>query len=383
MATDYIAAMGKLQLYMLRQLFWWTILVSGTLTCVVWLTQSLRFVEMIVNRGLSFTTFIMFTMLLLPTFLSLIGPISLFAATIFTYNKMMTDSELVVQSAAGLSPAKIGRPAIYLAIILTGVGYLNSLYILPSSFREFKDLQRSFRTEFSSVFLQEGVFNAVAPGITVFIRERSDSGELFGLIIHDERKAEKPLTMMAERGAIVASDAGPRIVLANGNRQEVGEKDGRLSLLYFNQYTFDLTGLQKSDDEFWREPRERYIHELFFPPDQAKNIYNYQKLRMEGLFRLTSPLLFLGFALVALALLLRSGFSRQGQLSRILAAVGIVVVAQVFFLSMKSLGEKQPVVEPLLFVTPLTVIVIFTYILFKSRTPRRHRPAADDPIEAT
>lgn len=369
--------MGKLQLYMFRQLFWWTILVAGTLTCVVWLTQSLRFVEMIVNRGLSFTTFLMFTMLLLPSFLSLIGPVSLFAATVFTYNKMMTDSELVVQSASGMSPGSIGRPAIVLALILTAIGYVNSLYLMPASFRDFKDLQRSFRTEFSAVFLQEGVFNPVADGITVFIRERSSTGELFGLIIHDERKADEPVTMMAERGAIVASEAGPRIVLANGNRQEVGENDGRLSLLYFNQYTFDLSGLQRSETDFWREPRERYIHELIFPADQADAIYNYRKLRMEGLFRLATPLLYPAFVLVALALLLRGSFSRRGQLGRVLYAVGTVVALQVFVLSMKSMGEKVPEVEALVYASPIATIAVFSWLLFFAR-PRRN-PVMDRP----
>lgn len=367
--------MGKLQLYTFRQLLWWTILVSTTLTCIVWLTQSLRFVEMIVNRGLSVTTFIMFTMLLLPTFLSLIGPIALFAATILTYNKMTADSELVVQSASGLSPLTIGRPAIVMALMMTAFGYLNSLYLVPASFREFKDLQRAFRTEFSSVLLQEGIFNPVAEGITVFIRERSSAGELYGLIIHDERTPDKPVTMMAERGAIVDSRSGPRIFLVNGNRQEVGEKDGRLSLLYFDQYTFDLSGVQESEENYWREPRERFIHELFFPADQAGKIYNFRKLRMEGLFRLASPPLYLAFALVGLAFILAGSFNRRGQLLRVVAAVAIVVGIQVFVLSMKSLGEKVPEVEYLLYLTPGAVIGVFAYVLAFSRPRRRNRGA--------
>lgn len=367
--------MGKLQMYMFRQLLWWTILVSVTLTCIVWLTQSLRFVEMIVNRGLSFTTFIMFTMLLLPTFLSLIGPIALFAATILTYNKMMNDSELVVQSASGLSPTKIARPAIVLGLLLTCFGYLNSLYLVPASYRQFKDLQRTFRTEFSSVLLQEGVFNPVADGITVFIRERSSTGELYGIIIHDERVPDKPVTMMAERGAIVDSKTGPRIFLVNGNRQEVGEKDGRLSLLYFDQYTFDLSGLKESEDNLWREPRERFIQELLYPEKDAANIYNFRKLRMEGLFRLGSPLLYLAFPLVAVTLLLGGSFNRRGQMLRILIAVAIVVAAQVFVLSMKSLGEKVPQVEAFVYLTPIALIGVFSYLLRFSRPRRRKRSA--------
>ena len=237
--------MGHLNRYIFKQLLWWTLVIAISLTCIVWLTQSLRFVDMIVNRGLSATNFLTFTMLLLPTFLSLIGPIALFAAAIFTYNRMVNDSEVVVMRASGMAPIRIGRPALALAFLIMILGYFNSLYLLPTTYREFKDMQREFRSEFSTLLLQEGIFNPVAAGITVFVRERSKRGELYGIIIHDERETDTPVTMMAERGAIVSSDKGPRVLMVNGNRQEVQSDDGRLSLLYFDRYTFDLQNIEE------------------------------------------------------------------------------------------------------------------------------------------
>ncbi len=349
--------MGKLHRYMLRQLVWWTIVVSASLTCIVWLTQSLRFVEMIVNTGLSVTTFVTFTLLLLPSFLSLIGPIAVFAAVMFTYTKMLNDSEIVILQASGMSPLKIGRPAIMLASLVMIIGYLNSIYLMPATFREFKDLQREFRSELSSLFLQDGVFNPVIDGVTVFIRERSESGQLFGIIIHDERIPEKPITMMAEQGAIVTSDQGPRVLMVNGNRQEVRQDDGRLSLLYFDRYTFDLSALNKTEVDLWREPRERFLNELFFSSDQATKIYNYRELRMEGIFRLSSPLLFLAFTAIGLALLLGGDFNRRGHFLRILTAVCCVTAVQVVVLSMKNLGEKTPAFEHVMYVLPIVIVI--------------------------
>ncbi len=58
--------------YVFRQLLAGLILVTAGLTCVIWLSQSLRFVEMIVNRGLTAGTFVYLTGLLLPNFLSII-----------------------------------------------------------------------------------------------------------------------------------------------------------------------------------------------------------------------------------------------------------------------------------------------------------------------
>ena len=372
--------MGQLHRYIFRQLVWWTIIVAVSLTCIVWLTQSLRFVEMIVNTGLSVTTFVTFTLLLLPSFLSLIGPIAVFAAVMFTYTKMLNDSEIVILRATGMSPLKIGRPALLLATLVMLLGYLNSIYLMPASFREFKDLQREFRSELSSLFLQEGVFNPVVDGITVFIRERSESGQLYGIIIHDERIPEKPVTMMAEQGAIVSSDKGPRVLMVNGNRQEVREDDGRLSLLYFDRYTFDLSALNKTEIDLWREPRERFLHELFFSPEEADKIYNYRELRMEGIFRLSSPLLYLAFTAIGLALLLGGDFNRRGQFLRILTAVCCVTAIQVVVLSIKNLGEKTPALEPVMYLVPIIATIGFVIIMISGKPRTGGRKASGKNI---
>lgn len=361
--------------YIFRQLAWWTLIVATSLTCVVWLTQSLRFVDMIVNRGLSVTAFLAFTLLLLPTFLSLIGPIAIFVAIIFTFNRMLSDREIVVLSACGLSPANIGRPALILAILLTGFGYLNTLYLMPSSFRDFKDLQREYRSDLVSVFLQEGVFNPIIDGITVFVRDRNEAGELYGIVVHDERKPEKPVTIMAEKGTIIASDRGPRVLMINGNRQEVASDDGRLSLLYFERYTFDLQDINKTDINVWREPRERFLHELFFQSEQAgfESNKDYQKLRMEGMYRLTSPILYFTFTVIALALLLTGHLYRRGQYRRIIFAVGAIIFLQISVLGLKSLGERFPQIEALIYVIPLLFTVVFCSTLISNKSGAHRR----------
>jgi len=260
------------------------------------------------------------------------------------------------------------------------LGYLNSIYLMPASFREFKDLQREFRSELSSLFLQEGVFNPVVDGITVFIRERSESGQLYGIIIHDERVPEKPITMMAEQGAIVSSDKGPRVLMVNGNRQEVREDDGRLSLLYFDRYTFDLSALNKTEINLWREPRERFLHELFFSPEEAGKIYNYRELRMEGIFRLSSPLLFLAFTAIGLALLLGGDFNRRGQFLRILTAVCCVTAIQVVVLSMKNLAEKTPALEPVMYLLPIIATIGFVIVMISGKPRTGGRKASGKNI---
>ena len=103
--------------YILRQLAVGMVLVTIGLTAILWLTQSLRFVELTVNKGASVGTFIKLTLLVMPNFLTIILPVALFTVTLFTYNKMISDRELVVLRAAGLSHWALARPAMILAWI--------------------------------------------------------------------------------------------------------------------------------------------------------------------------------------------------------------------------------------------------------------------------
>jgi lipopolysaccharide export system permease protein len=377
---DYSVGVNRAERYIFRQLFWWTVLITICLTCVVWLTQSLRFVEMIINRGASAPIFLYLTLLLLPTFLSLILPIATFTAVMFGYNKMILDSELVVLRASGWSQFALARPAIILAALLTLVGYILTIFVIPASYREFKGLQFHLRNSYSTVILQEGVFNPVMKGITVYIRDRSPNGELLGIIIHDNRKPEKPVTMMAERGAIVPGTNGPRVVMANGNRQEIQGKNGWLSLLYFDNYTFELSGLVESPNTRLRDSRERYLHELFHPMEREEELWDFRKMRMEGFHRLASPLLGLAFVFTGLAFLLAGDFDRRGQMKRIIPAVVAVVGIEAAMLAAKSYGEKFLELGPMMYGIGLLPIFLGCYALVRDRKKRRRTgPATSSP----
>ena len=73
------------------------------MTAVIWLTQSLRLLDLVINRGQSAGTFAYLTVLLLPTMLTIIVPIAFFAGTLFALHKLNTDSELVVRVNGPLS----------------------------------------------------------------------------------------------------------------------------------------------------------------------------------------------------------------------------------------------------------------------------------------
>ncbi|MFL2668651.1 MAG: LPS export ABC transporter permease LptF [Alphaproteobacteria bacterium] len=378
--------MKKIFWYIFRQLLVATILVATTLTCMVWLTQSLRFVEMIVNRGLSIPLFLNFTLLLLPTFFAYILPIAVFASVIFTYNRLIIDSELIVMRASGYSQFMIARPAIILATLVTLICFSITTYFLPASYREFKDLQISLRNSLPTILLQDGVFNTVMKGVTVYVRKNNDEGELSGIVIHDSRSPKSPVTMMAERGVIISSQRGPRVVMVNGNRQQVDPKDGHLSLLYFDRYSFDIGTTTKDPITRWREPRERFLTTLMNPsPKDSRDIRWYNKLIIEGHHRLSMPFFALAFTFVGLALLLGGSFNRRGQLWRVVSAVGIIIILETSHLGVKNLGEKATNLAFLMYLIPILPIIVSACFLgnLVPITKRKSKRQTDQTMPAT
>jgi lipopolysaccharide export system permease protein len=235
-------------------------------------------------------------------------------------------------------------------------------------------MQLSIRNSFAGILLQEGVFNPVREGITAFVRQRSSDGELLGIIVHDSRDKKRPITIMAERGAIVRDADDLRILMVNGSRQEVSESDGRLNMLYFDRYSIDVGADQKSATTRSRDPRERFLSELFFPSERANDIWNYHKLRMEGHDRLSSPLLGLAFPLIALAFLLCGDFNRRGQMWRIVAGVLVCTALQAAQLGVKGFAEKAPAMMPLMYILPSLVILLSGYMLLNGGWKPVRRP---------
>ena len=355
--------------YIFNQLLAAALFVTLALTMVTFLVGSLRWIGYIVNRGLPASTFFFFIGLLLPSFMTVILPIAAFCATLFVYHKLVMDSELVVLRATGMSDLQLARPALALTVLTMLAVYSITIYFLPASYGAFKKLQNEIRSDLSAVLLQEGVFNNIADGITVYVRERSSDGELRGILVHDNRKADRPVTMMAERGALVRSEQGPRVLMVNGNRQQVDRPGGQLSLLYFDRYTMEFSQLQGSNEARWREPRERYLDELFSPTNDPNDQRNYNELIAEGHQRLVAPLYVLGFVMIALAALLSGQLNRRGQTRRVLAAIACVAGLEGLSLGLNDLAIRSLDAIPAMYAAALLPSLVALAVLLHQ--PRR------------
>lgn len=364
----------RINRYLAGQIATAMLFIVVSMTCVIWLSQSLRFVDLIVNRGLPIPSFIYLTFMLMPTWLSIVLPIAAFAGTLFVYNKMANDRELVVLSAAGMSPIRLATPALLVAIATTALAYLMTLYLVPMSYRGFKELQFQIRHNFDHLVLREGEFRSIGDGLTVYVRAREDQGQLAGIVVHDQRNRKKTMTLVAERGALVTTPEGPRVVMVNGSRQERDADTGRVNVLYFDRYTIDLGAMREEVQRTFRDQNELFINDLLYPSERITDPKNFDEYIAEGHQRLTSPLLALTLTAIGLAVLLSGEFSRRGQTARIVAAILLAGIAEGIGLGSKYLAVRYPALIPVMWLA-VTGPFLIALLTMTRRRLRRRAPA--------
>lgn len=361
--------------YIMRHLVHSTLLITFSLTSIVWLTQALRFINFIVNQGISVTLFLQLTLLLIPSLLLMILPPAFFCAVLFTYNKLKMDSELIVMQSVGLSRWRLSMPALQVAAAITIIGYGIALYLQPVSYTKFKDMQFFLRNSYVSLLLQEGVFSTPVPGLTVFIRDRDRDGILHGILVHDNRLPEDQVTMMAEEAQLVQTPQGPRFLLTTGNRQEV--RDGRLSYLTFDHYTMDLSFYTQSMGSRYPDTQEMFLGQLF-TEDPTVSAQENRKRYAEGQQRLIWPAYTLTLTLIAMAILLSGQFNRRGHWQRIATAVLAATLLLFTAVGMRGLVAANPLMVFPAYVLVLLPALISSAVLLDFQFKRRKRASLAD-----
>jgi lipopolysaccharide export system permease protein len=364
--------MKTFDLYLFRSLTIATAFIAVVLTFIIFLTQSLRFLEIVMNAGSSGNTFFMLTCLALPRFFEVILPISLMTATLFVYNKLTLDSELIAIRGMGKSPFDLGKSALLMGLIMTCLLWFITMWGAPISLAKMQQMRQNLKAEFSNFMFKESVFNPAGKGLTVYISEKSTDGELLGLMIHDTRDPTKlPSTVLAKRGMIVSTPDGHQVIVFDGSRQEYNPTSGTLQKLEFDRYTIDLPE-NKAVGKRWAEPDERTINQLLSPDKaNARDLENMREFNVEIHRRLTSPLLAFGFPLIALISLLLGSLDRRGQAKRITFALITVILIQGLFLTSYNLARNSDFGLVLMYV--LSFAPILTGLFFLSSHSEKTR----------
>ena len=360
--------MSKLTRYIFGQIFVVTLVATISLCLLVTMVQSVKFIDLIVNNGLPIDDFGKISLLAAPRYLVFLLPVVLFGATLFTYNRLISESEIVIMRAAGLSQGRLARAGLTAALLGVLIGYGLTLYLVPVSQHDLRTLILQARSQWGAALLREGKFTTIGNDITIFISERGTDNSLQGIFYSNSKEKS---TIIAEKGAFIETEDGPKLIVLNGNKQV--EKNGELHVVTFERSTVDIA-TQKKKTSRWIEPQERFITELFNPnADSNDDQFYRQKLIAEGHNRLVSPFLSLALPIIAMAVILKGGYSRRGNIKQILFAILMMVGIYVAHLWLFSAIASNLKIVPIFYANTMVPIILGLFVILKPKYLRRKK----------
>ena len=355
--------MTKVQSYLFYEVLRAVAIIVGGLALLALLAQGLSRTDVILENRQSALTYFYIVMLGAPQIIALLTPLALFVAGIWALNRIHKDSEIVVAQAAGMTRWQIASPIMRLAV-LCAIAHLGvNLWVQPLAQRTMRETVAVARADLAAALIRPGQFTTNGDRLTFYAREQV-GGELRGVLISDMTDPLYPTDILARSAALVEIDNRPTLLLRDAISMQLDENQ-QLSILEFAQYPFDLSEYMKEDSDLALKASDKFLDELLFV-----DMTNYferkdaDTLLAEANTRLSSPLLNIVMALIAVVAVLGGDFSRKGYSKRIAIASAGAITVLIVQLAAQSAAADTPALNILQWVLPISVTVVLSYIYF-------------------
>jgi lipopolysaccharide export system permease protein len=358
--------MKLIESYIFRRMLNAFLLTLVTLSTTVWMTQALRAFDLVTGQGQSVGTFFRITVLLLPGLATIVSPIAMLIAVIYTFDSLNLDSELVVINASGASQKTLLKPVFIMGLIGALFLAMMTLYFTPLSLRLWRTLITDVRADIVTTILKEGEFMKISEGLTFHLRQRAPDGTLEGIFVSDDSSPENTVTYLAENGIILDNPLGTFLIMRDGTIQRRNKSDGAISMIEFSSYAFDLSTFASRANVPAFRPAERTTTYLMNPSPEDRYYQRHpEQFTAEFHNRLSAPLYAFIFAILPLAYIGQAESTRNGRGLTIATAVMVAVLIRIFGYYLGSVAETYSFVIPLLYLLPVAATVVAMVLVLR------------------
>ncbi len=353
--------MKTLEHYAIKSLVTSFLAISFIILGLIWLTQSMKILDLIVNKGVGFWDFIQVSILILPSLLFFLLPITYLLAVTYCIYKIQQDRELVILKSIGISNKSIIAPALKVGIVIMIFSLINGSYLMPLSQSKFKSMNEYFQNEYATLLLEEKTFDTQGK-LTVYIHKKDESGLLSGVFINDAREHGKHRVISAARGSVKQTSSGPIFELIDGTQQET-DSNGKISILSFEKYNFNISKISSGRQGRYKSAVELTTLEIIKEiRDSAHTMRNYYSAINQ---RLIWPTFVVSLSYLTGVLLLGARYQRRYNIKQyikcLIMSSAILVLAIVLINSL----NYSLLWMPLLYLTTTAPFVSAVWLLNK------------------
>lgn len=364
--------MRRLDAYVLKQFIAVFFFFCLVMTGVIWLAKAVPLIDTVIASGQSMLIFFKLSMLVLPQVLAIVVPLACLAAAVYVINKLYTEAELVVMMASGQSPFALARPALIFGALVAGLTWMITMVFAPYSEVQLSEGEAQIKSELANALIVERQFLHPAKGLTLFIRETSNTGQMAGLFLHDQRDPTQIVTYSAARAVLLRDGDIARLVMNDGLALSYAVDDQILSRVQFDEFIYDLSELVAQNVATTKRPGSYGLFELLNPTDEMKlnKRYSAATFISFGHERIVLGLNALLMPLIVISILLTGGYQRRGFTKRIAVAICFGFALAASGITARSLVGGNAHYWPGFYLAPLITLAICLWLLNRASNAR-------------
>ncbi|MCX6189962.1 MAG: LptF/LptG family permease [Bacteroidetes bacterium] len=146
------------------------------------------YIDDMVGKGLTFATIAKLMMYMSVTLIPMALPLAVLLSSIMTFGNLGEHFELVAFKSAGISLLKAMRPLIYMMVLLCGMAFIISNYLMPSASIKASTLLHDVRSAKPTFELKDDAFTTSMPEVIIRVSGKEKSGnKVNNILIYDHR----------------------------------------------------------------------------------------------------------------------------------------------------------------------------------------------------
>jgi len=230
-------------LYILKEIIPIFFIGLMTFTIILLMDKILKLIEVIVTRGGSLSDVLMLFLFISPSFLIITIPVAVLLATLLTFGRLSSDSEITAFKASGMSLYQLFFPISIFALATFLLTSFLVFYGLPWGTKGFRTTLYRIARSKADFEIKERVFNDAFKGLVVYVdRIPLQGNHMEGILIYDQREKGKSHTILAKEGFVINNPESEEIIfrLKSGDIHRLESEAHTFQKVKFDIYDLKL-----------------------------------------------------------------------------------------------------------------------------------------------
>ena len=207
---------------------------------IIWVFQSVNFLDIMIEDGRGYFTYLSYSILNLPKIISKLLPFILFFSFFYILNKYENNNELLIFWNFGVNKIQLVYFFFYCSLILMIIQIFLTSIIVPSTLQYSRHLLKDSNINLFEGFIKPKKFNDTIKDLTIYTENKNTDGDLINIFLKKDSGSNYQITY-AKTGKL---KIGTNNLLELYDGQTINNINGNISSFRFQKSDFSLNNLE-------------------------------------------------------------------------------------------------------------------------------------------